>query len=1431
MPRLHDFARAGDAASIRSLPKSVDRDLSDAAGRAALHVAATPAACAALLDTGASALVQDAESGYTPLHRAVLRGHAGIAMLLASRAPAVVAVRDAEHMTPADVADQSDEVVRAKSSGLGAWRDTLYTWGAHAHQLGYATASGHLQLRPRAVVCETMQQAGIVAQDAARHHGAAADARDGRLWTWGVGRGGRLGLGAHDTQTRLLPCLVVALRSERIVGVACGYESTVVCCASGAVWEWGGAAGGWPRRVEGVIRRRHTVRVAAGEAHVAVVTSDGGVYTWGDRNDKGQLGRDAGENPRTPGQVTSLVYRRSDGAAAAAADVSAGGSTTAIVTVDGDVWQWGAGAAPARQVLDVKAAGRELIGGPWTVRVHVPAAARAARGNPHKRVARVSVGTYHVLAVDCAGGLWSWAHADAAEHTDINWSMLGRGSDSLVHTTPRRIQSLVSRGVVVTRANAGKRHSVAVSSDGRIFAFGRDELGVLGLAREPSTPSKTPPLASSASSDAPASVSTPVEVLHVRSVFDCVAAPKHTCAHARLWLPPVLEEGQTASTPAQLLRTARYNAARRAKLAGETPAGGDGTPLAPRKRPHRKSSASSFADLAEDSDTDEDDEGAARASGGADEAGDDHRGDESVAHDPYVTRGYRRDASAERDGQFPRVPSLLHLSQVAMAKSVGVHNVATTIAYAHAYSLTQLLDFCYCFVAHNISALLACAQSRPRDIEALAYFCRYFADGWDWSVARDKSPYDDDYDDGFDEGDAGATATSEASTVPNIGGVLAPGGSVGHGAAGSSAASAAPPAPPLPVKRSRSTSQTWSESLEERLVAGVACLPPTAAACQALLLEAHPVLRRGRALRKRLAAIASLMERSETSPLNAEERVKVQRRDEFKSELCGLAGLLRRVHAFAAAVAARWGSEAVDGDEEVGALISLASTTRDGAVALLDLAAGRVSARRITAAAPHAKAANGRAAAGERDDGAAGPSPPKATPPLQQRPSTTVRRTTSDPGRAANTNAASPSRRQRQPRRSEPSTPPKTPDARSASRSPSPHVKSPWKSPASGPSPAFGEAMASLSLTPSLKDVLAEQEAAAMQRRSAGSLSSRNRSRSHSGDAIGRSAGGGSSGRSKQSKKEKQKAVSLADFLTPPKAATRVPRSGATPAWGSSPSPSPGASATASPASSVTQGIAPAPRAIAKPVTLRDIIAREDADRKRREELQEAARAAERALAEARAPRPKWSAEGGGDSAAHRGGGLSEIMRQQQEEERRRTTSAAESIKPLGAWGTAAAESRHNSWGLLNRTPTTSLSAIQAAEREAADAALAAQLARELDSETGPPLAGGRGERARRQSGGGGGRGSSGRGGGKAAGGGRGAGGSARGDHRPKRGGHAATAAATAGHERHPRGRGRGRGDRRRSSGGGTHRGGAARGRGGRGRGVRGGRAPQTASA
>lgn len=201
------------------------------------------------------------------------------------------------------------------------------------------------------------------------------------------------------------------------------------------------------------------VREVAASRHVLLLTSDGSVVAMGE-NRSGQLGRPKAINRFFPPQRVELPGR--------AIQIAAGPETSYALLEDGAVWAWGRGYEGQL--------GMALKDG---IERHIP---MAIPGLP--RVASISVDENVVIAVLPNGEVRGWGSLDP---------MLTGGNRVFPGViTPLPIPGL--RDIV--RTAGGSEFGFALSRQGRVFAWGANRFGQLGLGRVSSSelPTEIPSL-------------------------------------------------------------------------------------------------------------------------------------------------------------------------------------------------------------------------------------------------------------------------------------------------------------------------------------------------------------------------------------------------------------------------------------------------------------------------------------------------------------------------------------------------------------------------------------------------------------------------------------------------------------------------------------------------------------------------------------------------------------------------------------------------------------------------------------------------------------------------------------------------------------------------------------------------------------------------
>jgi alpha-tubulin suppressor-like RCC1 family protein len=281
-----------------------------------------------------------------------------------------------------------------------------------------------------------------------------------------------------------LPATISALRG--ILEVAGGNDFTLARRSDGIVYGIGYNAFGQlgdgtftdrssPSQAAGLYS---VVEIAAGDAFGLARRSDGRVWSWG-QNFSGQLGDGTTATRNTPGQVSNLTN---------VVAIAAGGSAGFALKSDGTVWRWGfgvPGAVPAQMsglsgivaiagsnshVLALKSDGTLLAQGSGA---EVGDGTNSIRTTPVPvlyltNVTRIRVGgSGFSVALRSDGTVWAWGKND--------YGQVGDGT-----TTDRNAPVQVTGLDQVVAIGAGNEAAYAIRSDGSVFSWGRNVLGQLG---------------------------------------------------------------------------------------------------------------------------------------------------------------------------------------------------------------------------------------------------------------------------------------------------------------------------------------------------------------------------------------------------------------------------------------------------------------------------------------------------------------------------------------------------------------------------------------------------------------------------------------------------------------------------------------------------------------------------------------------------------------------------------------------------------------------------------------------------------------------------------------------------------------------------------------------------------------------------------------
>ncbi|XP_045176506.2 probable E3 ubiquitin-protein ligase HERC3 [Mercenaria mercenaria] len=287
--------------------------------------------------------------------------------------------------------------------------------------------------------------------------------------TWGFGKLGQLGNGKGETDTQHTPVRPKLPTNTEVCDIHCGGYYTAVISKNGHLYTFGCGkygrlgTGDEEDRLEPVkIKAKDddkgniTFRkVSCGIWHGAAIANDNNIYIWGYGKSHGVLG-----DPTLPSAALPTILNGPFNSIVSG--IACGNNFTLLWTSDGEAYSWGCGR-------------HGVLGHEDGSDKNTPTIISSFKNNSVK-VIHMSAGFAHSGVVNSDGRLY----------------MFGKGEDGALGlgpsppkqvNEPRLVSTLQDVHITELSCNVGEKHghTLCVSNQGQVFAFGDGYKGKLGL--------------------------------------------------------------------------------------------------------------------------------------------------------------------------------------------------------------------------------------------------------------------------------------------------------------------------------------------------------------------------------------------------------------------------------------------------------------------------------------------------------------------------------------------------------------------------------------------------------------------------------------------------------------------------------------------------------------------------------------------------------------------------------------------------------------------------------------------------------------------------------------------------------------------------------------------------------------------------------------
>jgi uncharacterized repeat protein (TIGR02543 family) len=292
--------------------------------------------------------------------------------------------------------------------------------------------------------------------------------RGGKVFSWGDNGSGQLGKVTTTIRTKPGSVIMPELENDEIIEkIFTQSEHSFALTSNGRILGWGdnsqGQVGDGTKNnlftptfisINGLHIGETIQSMSLGDGFTLALTTLGRLFSWG-FNGSGQLGDSTTTSSIVPKVVLFTDLQDSE----TIQYISAGSSHSLAITNIGNVYAWGSNLAGK-------------LGDGTTVQKLVPTLIDFFELNNGESIISVSAGSSHTLALSTSGRIFSWGYNASGR--------LGDGTTNNKNTPTLITFPQLENGEKIQNIHAAGYHSLALSTMGRVFSWGRNGSGQLG---------------------------------------------------------------------------------------------------------------------------------------------------------------------------------------------------------------------------------------------------------------------------------------------------------------------------------------------------------------------------------------------------------------------------------------------------------------------------------------------------------------------------------------------------------------------------------------------------------------------------------------------------------------------------------------------------------------------------------------------------------------------------------------------------------------------------------------------------------------------------------------------------------------------------------------------------------------------------------------